>query len=71
LSNPDDLNRFCAFLRIARCVASPSPDGTVRVNIPDALTRPHEEHEVVGYVKTWNALNPGSHVRVHLRTTPL
>jgi hypothetical protein len=64
LSKPDDFDRLCAFLTAARFVVRRQPDGTVGVNIPGAASRRHEEQEVVGYVTTWNALNPGSRVGV-------
>jgi hypothetical protein len=57
--NPNDLARICEFLEQAHVVVrGKNDDGTVRVSTPGAASPLHEEREIVGYVTTWNALNP-------------
>lgn len=64
LSDPADLVRVCEFLRSAHVQAHVSADDTVSASIPGAPTPLHERREIMGYVATWNALNPGSNVEL-------
>ena len=60
LSDPNDLDRVCAFLRSVHLRVDENEDGTITVTAPGAPSALHERREVGGYVTTWNALNPAS-----------
>ena len=60
LSDPNDLDRVCAFLRSVQLHVRVNEDGTITVTAPGARTPLHERREIDGYVTTWNALNPAS-----------
>ena len=64
LSEPADLARLCEFLRSAHVRADAATDDTVSASMPGAPTPLHERREIMGYVTTWNALNPGSVVEL-------
>jgi hypothetical protein len=64
LSEPQDAEYVCAFLRRVRVDVDAHADGTVSAEVADAQTPFHELRELIGYVTTWNALNPGSHVEL-------
>ena len=68
LSDPDDVDHLCDFLRRVRVDVVTRPDGTVSAAIAGAATRLHELSELSGYVTTWNTLNAGS--KVELIDTP-
>lgn len=60
LSDPNDLDRVCAFLCSVQLRVAVNEDGTITVTAPGARTPLHERREIGGYVTTWNALNPAS-----------
>jgi len=60
LSDPNDLDRVCAFLRGVQLNMGVNEDGTITVTAPGARSPLHEWREIDGYVTTWNALNPAS-----------
>jgi hypothetical protein len=62
LTDPNDLQRLCDFLRNANVDTRAEGPDIVAVTIPGAATPLHERREVTGYITTWNALNPGSRV---------
>lgn len=62
LSDPNDLDRVCSFLRSVQLQVRVNDDGTITVNAPGARTALHERREIGGYVTTWNALNPASQI---------
>jgi hypothetical protein len=64
LSHPDDLLIFCDFLRRVHVAAEAVADDMVSASIPGAPSPLHERRELMGYVATWNALNPGCHVEL-------
>ena len=64
LAHPEDLERFCDFLRAAQVHTETGRDGIVRVSLTGAPTPLHARRELTGYVRTWNALNPGRHGEV-------
>jgi len=57
LSDPEDVDRLCDFLRRVRVDIDVRPDGTVSAAVVAAPTPLHELRELTGYVATWNALN--------------
>jgi hypothetical protein len=64
LTHFEDLERFCDFLRAAQVHTETGPDGIVKVSLTGAPTPQHARRELTGYVRTWNALNPGHHGEV-------
>jgi hypothetical protein len=64
VSHPGDFDRVCAFLRGVHLLLEANEDGTVTASAPGARTALHERREITGYVTTWNALNPGSPLRL-------
>jgi hypothetical protein len=64
LSHSTDLDRVCEFLRSVHLLVETNEDGTITAAAPGAPTPLHERREIDGYVTTWNALNPGSPVRL-------
>jgi hypothetical protein len=64
VTRPKDLDRVCLFLRAARVDTRARDDATLTVSIPEAQTDLHERRELAGYIATWNALNPASHVEL-------
>jgi hypothetical protein len=64
VTRPKDLDRLCLFLRGVHVDLRPRDDATVTVSIPEAQTDLHERRELTGYIATWNALNPASHVEL-------
>ena len=64
LSHTADLDRVCDFLRGVQLLVEANEDGTISATAPGARTPLHERREIAGYVTTWNALNPGSPVRL-------
>jgi hypothetical protein len=64
LSDPDDVEHFCDFLRRVRVDVVLHPDGTVSASVAAAPTPVHELRELSGYVTTWNALNAGRKVEL-------
>ena len=59
-----DLERFCTFLRDVQVRVHEAEPAGVLASIPGALTPLHERRELLGYVATWNALNPAAHVEL-------
>ena len=64
LSAAVDLGRLCAFLRDVHVTVEHVGDGIVEAAIPGAPSDLHERRELVGYITTWNALNPGMSVEL-------
>jgi hypothetical protein len=64
LTHSEDVERFCEFLRAAQVHTETGRDGMVRVSLTGAPTPLHARRELTGYVRTWNALNPGRHGEV-------
>lgn len=64
LSEPADAERVCDFLRGVQLYVEANADGTISATAPGAPTPLHERREIDGYVTTWNALNPGSPLRL-------
>jgi hypothetical protein len=64
LAGPEDADAFCAFLRDVHVRVDAVDGATVRASTVAAPTAMHERNELLGYVATWNALNPGRHVTV-------
>ena len=64
LARPGDLEPFCDFLRDVQVRAEAGSDDVVRASISGAASPHHARRELVGYVRTWNALNPTSKVEV-------
>jgi hypothetical protein len=64
VSQPNDFDRVCAFLRTVHLSVQANDDGTIIVTAPGARSPLHERREISGYVTTWNALNPGSPVEL-------
>jgi hypothetical protein len=64
LSDPENVDHLCDFLRRVRVDIVVRPDGTVSAAIAGAATPLHELRELSGYVTTWNALNAGSTVEL-------
>jgi hypothetical protein len=60
ISQPDDLDRVCIFLRGVHLHVEPNEDGTITAAAPGARSPLHERREIGGYVTTWNALHPAS-----------
>jgi hypothetical protein len=64
ISQADDLDRVCAFLRSVHLDVREHEEGTITVAAPGARSPLHEQREIAGYVTTWNALNPASPIKV-------
>lgn len=62
--HPEDVQRFCEFLRAVQVRVDAIDDAVVTASLPGAASALHERREIDGYVTTWNALNPASHVEV-------
>jgi hypothetical protein len=61
---PDDVNRFCDFLRAVQVQVEGIEGAVVTASLPGAPTDLHERREIDGYITTWNALNPASFVEI-------
>jgi hypothetical protein len=61
---PDDVDRFCEFLRAVQVHVEAIDDAIVTASLPGAASDLHERREIDGYVTTWNALNPASFVEI-------
>jgi hypothetical protein len=59
LSEPDDLSAVREFLRRVHVAAAVDAEGRLIASVPGAASPLHERRELMGYVATWNALNPG------------
>jgi hypothetical protein len=64
VSQPNDVDRVCAFLRGVHLSVQANEDGTIILAAPGARSPLHERREISGYVTTWNALNPASPVEL-------
>jgi hypothetical protein len=64
LARPGDLEPFCDFLRDVHVRADAAGHDVVQASISGAASPQHARRELVGYVRTWNALNPASPVEV-------
>jgi hypothetical protein len=64
LARPGDLEPFCDFLRDVHVRAEAASDDVVQASISGSVSAHHARRELVGYVRTWNALNPASQVKV-------
>ena len=64
LSQTVDLERLFAFLRDVHVAVGSVGGGTLEASIPGAPTAHHERRELLGYVTTWNALNPSQRVEL-------
>ena len=62
--HPDDVDRFCDFLRAVQVHVEAIEDAIVTASLPGAASELHERREIDGYVTTWNALNPSSYVEI-------
>jgi hypothetical protein len=62
LARPGDLDLFCDFLREVHVRAEASSDDVVQASISGAASPHHARRELVGYIRTWNALHPGRQV---------
>lgn len=56
------------FLRRANCRAELQPDGTVLVEVPDALGEEQARMEIELYLKAWQASHPD--IETHVLDTP-
>jgi hypothetical protein len=61
---PDDVQRFCDFLRAVQVRVDAIEDVIVTASLPGAASDLHERREIDGYITTWNALNPSSFVEI-------
>lgn len=61
---PDDVHRFCDFLRAVQVHVEGIEGEIVTASLPGAPSDLHERREIGGYVTTWNALNPASFVEI-------
>jgi len=61
---PDDVDRFCDFLRAVQVRVDAIDEAIVTASLPGAASALHERREIDGYVTTWNALNPTSYVEI-------
>lgn len=61
---PDDVERFCDFLRAVQVRVDAVDGEIVTASLPGAPSELHERREIGGYVTTWNALNPASFVEL-------
>lgn len=61
---PDDVDRFCEFLRAVQVQVEQVEGAVVTATLPGAPSELHERRELGGYVTTWNALNPASCVEI-------
>ena len=66
--DPDAREELLEFLRHADCDARADDDGTLIVEVPDALGEEQARLEVDLYVKAWQASHPD--VETHLLETP-
>ncbi|HEV7640625.1 MAG TPA: hypothetical protein VGO39_07160 [Gaiellaceae bacterium] len=64
VSQPNDLDRVCAFLRGVHLDVQANEDGTITATAPGARSPLHERREITGYVTTWNALNPANPIEL-------
>ena len=64
LSQSVDVERLCAFLRDVHVAVGTVGGGMLEASIPGAPTDNHERRELLGYVTTWNALNPAQRVEL-------
>ena len=62
--SPDDVDRFCDFLRAVQVHVEGIEGAIVTASLPGAPSELHERREIGGYVTTWNALNPGCFVEI-------
>jgi hypothetical protein len=64
LSQSVDVERLCAFLRDVHVSVGVVGGGMLEASIPGAQTAHHERRELLGYVTTWNALNPAMRIEL-------
>ena len=64
LSQTVDVNRLRAFLLDVHVTVGVVAGGMLEASIPGAPTEHHERRELLGYVTTWNALNPAMRVEL-------
>lgn len=64
LSPSVDVERLCRFLRDVHVTIGHLGGGVLEASIPGAPTENHERRELLGYVTTWNALNPAMRVEL-------
>jgi hypothetical protein len=64
LAQHANVERFCEFLCTAQVRVVNDGSGYVSVHMEDPVTGFHELRELIGYVITWNALNPRDRVEV-------
>ena len=67
---PEAREGLLEFLRRARCEARSDDDGTVVVEVPDALGEEQARLEVDLYLKAWQASHPQADVEAHLLEIP-
>jgi hypothetical protein len=66
--HPDAREELLEFLRRAHCEARVDDDGTVVVEVPEALGEDQARLELDLYIKAWQASRPGR--EVHILDTP-
>jgi hypothetical protein len=64
ISQAEEIERFCAFLRVVHVCVDAVEGAIVTASLPGAPSAMHERREIDGYVTTWNALNPRSTVEL-------
>jgi hypothetical protein len=60
ISEPNDVDRICAFLGRHKVSLRREAHGTLVVGVPTAKTARHERRELYGCVAMWNVLNPSN-----------
>jgi hypothetical protein len=60
----EDIDRFCDFLHAVQVRVDAIEGAIVTASLPGAPSDLHERREMDGYVRTWNALNPGAFVEI-------
>jgi hypothetical protein len=58
VDEPADVEALLDFLRVVHVRVAGVNDRVISVSLPGALSAHHEYRELLGYVTTWNALNP-------------
>jgi MOSC domain-containing protein YiiM len=64
ISDAHFLGDLKSYLEAAECRVRRVGNGTLDVTIPHAPSAEQAEREVAIYLKTWQAMNPGSYARV-------
>ena len=64
ISHVDHVHRFCDFLRAVQVRVDRFEGAAVMASVPGASSTLHERREIIGYITTWNALNPGALVEL-------